>query len=434
MKNKKIIFIICICIAIILAIFISCILIQKYKIVKTSEQNEYNQNIQIEETYANLTDAYIYGTHLNIEGKIELDNSNIEKITLILANKEEQLEYNLKYETQETQILFTTCEYINRGINLEKISKEKYAFLIKTKEKTGQTKYYSLNTNDVKIEELEYYTISNNNMTKYITLKEVKKEESSYLILSLENTEIPEDIYDITLDAGHGGNNPGAVYKGYYESKIVLDYALELKEMLEKQGLKVALTRSEDIKVEEYGENGRAVIPNKVKSKYTFSIHLNSTASEVRNGVEVYAPNRADLSFAKLFAKNIVENANTNYSQNEVDKIYNGVYVRTFTKEEIEQSKKDAKKDGYESYNLTEETPYLFMIRETGAKITNAYVDGRNKEYKANLYYNSSIGNESYLLELGYINSDIDLNNLLNNKEGYLNGIVQSILTLVNRI
>lgn len=434
MKKKKIIFIVCICIAIILSIFISSILLKKYKITKTSAKSEYDQNIQIEEINANLTDAYIYGTHLNIEGKVELDNSNIEKITLILANEKEQLEYNLKYETQETQILFTTCEYINRGINLEKIPKEKYAFLIKTKEKTGQTKYYSLNTNDVKIEELEYYTISNNNMTKYITLKQVKKEETSYLILSLENMKMPEDIYDITLDAGHGGDNPGAVYKGYYESKIVLDYALELKEMLEEKGLKVALTRSKDIKVEEYGENGRAVIPNKVKSKYTFSIHLNSTASEVRNGVEVYAPNRADLSFAKLLAKNIVENANTNYSQNEVDKIYNGVYVRTFTKEEIEQSKKDAKKDGYESYNLTEETPYLFMIRETGAKMTNAYVDGRNKEYKANLYYNSSLGNESYLLELGYINSDTDLNNLLNNKEGYLNGIVQSILSLVDRI
>lgn len=434
MKKKKIIFIVCICIAIILSIFISSILLKKYKITKTSAKSEYDQNIQIEKINANLTDAYIYGTHLNIEGKVELDNSNIEKITLILANEKEQLEYNLKYETQETQILFTTCEYINRGINLEKIPKEKYAFLIKTKEKTGQTKYYSLNTNDVKIEELEYYTISNNNMTKYITLKQVKKEETSYLILSLENMKMPEDIYDITLDAGHGGDNPGAVYKGYYESKIVLDYALELKEMLEEKGLKVALTRSKDIKVEEYGENGRAVIPNKVKSKYTFSIHLNSTASEVRNGVEVYAPNRADLSFAKLLAKNIVENANTNYSQNEVDKIYNGVYVRTFTKEEIEQSKKDAKKDGYESYNLTEETPYLFMIRETGAKMTNAYVDGRNKEYKANLYYNSSLGNESYLLELGYINSDTDLNNLLNNKEGYLNGIVQSILSLVDRI
>lgn len=432
MKKKKIIFIICISIAIILAIFISYILIKKHKIVKTSEQSEYDQNIQIEETYANLTDAYIYGTHLNIEGEIELDNSNIEKITLILANKEEQLEYNVKYEVQETQILFTTCEYINKGINLEKISKEKYAFLLKVKEKSNKNKYYSINANNVKIEELEYYTISNNNMTKYITIKEAKKEETSYIILSSENIKMPENIYDITIDAGHGGNNPGAVYKEYYESKIVLDYALELKEMLEKQGLKVALTRSEDIKIEEYGENGRAVIPNKVKSKYTFSIHLNSTATETRTGVEVYAPNRADLSFAKLLAKNIVENANTNYSQNEVDKVCNGVYVRTFTKEEIEQSNKDAKKDGYESYNLTEETPYLFMIRETGAKITNAYVDGRNKEYKANLYYNSSIGNESYLLELGYINSDTDLNNLLNNKDGYLKGIVQSILTLIN--
>ena len=74
------------------------------------------------------------------------------------------------------------------------------------------------------------------------------------------------------------------------------------------------------------------------------------------------------------------------------------------------------------------------MIRETGAKITNAYVDGRNKEYGKNIYYNSSVGNESYLLELGYINSDIDLNNLLNNKEGYLNAIVQSILSLVNNV
>ena len=73
------------------------------------------------------------------------------------------------------------------------------------------------------------------------------------------------------------------------------------------------------------------------------------------------------------------------------------------------------------------------MIRETGGKITNAYVDGRNKEYKTNLYYNSSMGNESYLIELGYINSYKDLNNLLNNKEGYVKGIIESILSLVNK-
>ena len=139
----------------------------------------------------------------------------------------------------------------------------------------------------------------------------------------------------------------------------------------------------------------------------------------------------ANLSFAKLLVKNIVESANTTYSNNEIDKVYDGVFVRTFTKEDIEQSNKDAKKAGYESYNITQDTPYLFMIRETGSKITNAYVDGRNKDYEKNLYYNSNVGNESYLLELGYINSDIDLNNLIKNKEGYVNGIVQSILSLI---
>lgn len=428
MKNKKIIFMVCI--AIVLIICSIFVIIQKNRKIKEKEM--INKDIKIEEIYANLTDAYIYGIHLNIEGEIKLNSENIKNVTLILANEEDQLEYDLKYEVQDSKLQFTTYEYINRGINLEKISKEKYTFFVKIKEKTGYNKYYSINVKDVKIEELEYYSISNNNMTNHITFKEIQKEGNSYFILSLKNIQMPENIYDITLDAGHGGESPGAVYKGYKESEIVLEYSLKLKEKLEEQGLKVALTRSKDILTEEYGENGRAVLPNKVKSKYTFSIHLNSF-NKVRSGIEVYAPNRAELSFAKLLAKNIVEIANTKYSPNEIDKVYDGVYVRTFTKEEIEDSNKSAKEDGYENYNLTEDTPYLFMIRETGAKITNAYVDGRNKEYGKNLYYNSSIGNESYLLELGYINSDIDLNNLLNNKDGYIKAISQSILNLVNK-
>lgn len=315
MKKKKIIYIL---IATILIICATCIMLLKNK---TIEKEIDNQSIKIEKTYANLTDAYIYGTHLNIEGKIELKDTNIEKLTLILVNEQEKLEYDLKYNIEESEVLFTTCEYINKGIDLEKISKDKYNFLLKCKEESGENKYYSFNINNVKIEELEYYTISKNNKTNYITLREIKKEENSYFVLSLENIEMPGDVYDITLDAGHGGTSSGAVYKNYKESDIVLEYTLKLKEMLEKQGLKVALTRDADTTTEEYGENGRAVIPNKLKSKYTFSIHLNSTASEIRNGVEIYAPSRAELSFAKILAKNIVECASTTYSQNEVNKI-----------------------------------------------------------------------------------------------------------------
>ena len=60
--------------------------------------------------------------------------------------------------------------------------------------------------------------------------------------------------------------------------------------------------------------------------------------------------------------------------------------------------------------------------------MTKAYIDGRNKEELNNPYRNSNIAAESYLLELGFINSKFDLNNLLQKKENYINAIVDSII------
>lgn len=67
------------------------------------------------------------------------------------------------------------------------------------------------------------------------------------------------------------------------------------------------------------------------------------------------------------------------------------------------------------------------MLRETGGIATGAYVDGRNPKYGINKYYNSNVGVEAYLLELGYINNDANLSKLLNEKEGYIEGVVQTI-------
>jgi len=60
--------------------------------------------------------------------------------------------------------------------------------------------------------------------------------------------------------------------------------------------------------------------------------------------------------------------------------------------------------------------------------MTHAYVDGRNKTAGDNQYHTSNIGAESYLLELGFINSKIDLENIKNNKEAYINAIVKTIV------
>lgn len=70
---------------------------------------------------------------------------------------------------------------------------------------------------------------------------------------------------------------------------------------------------------------------------------------------------------------------------------------------------------------------YYYISRELGGKITGAYIDGKNEKYGKNKYFDSNIGIETYLIELGYITHDVDLNNLLNNQSGYVNGIVNAI-------
>ena len=67
------------------------------------------------------------------------------------------------------------------------------------------------------------------------------------------------------------------------------------------------------------------------------------------------------------------------------------------------------------------------MIRETGGIVTGAYIDGRNTKFGKNLYYNSNIGVESYILELGYIINKEDLKNILTKQNLYTDGICKAI-------
>ena len=67
------------------------------------------------------------------------------------------------------------------------------------------------------------------------------------------------------------------------------------------------------------------------------------------------------------------------------------------------------------------------MIRETGGIVTGAYIDGRNTKFGENLYYNSNIGVESYILELGYIINKEDLKNILTKQSLYTDGIGKGI-------
>ena len=67
------------------------------------------------------------------------------------------------------------------------------------------------------------------------------------------------------------------------------------------------------------------------------------------------------------------------------------------------------------------------MIRETGGIVTGAYVDGRNESILANPYYNTNTGCESYILELGYITNENDLEIIKNNMSDFTHSIEKSV-------
>ena len=66
-------------------------------------------------------------------------------------------------------------------------------------------------------------------------------------------------------------------------------------------------------------------------------------------------------------------------------------------------------------YDITTNSNYYYMIRETGGIVTGAYVDNRNDKILSNPYTKSNVGTEAYLLELGYLSNKNDLNNMINN-------------------
>ena len=226
-----------------------------------------------------------------------------------------------------------------------------------------------------------------------------------------------------------GGGSSG----DYKETDFTMDISKKIKSNLEEAGLKVKLTHEEDELtkndiLDEYNEHGRAVIPNEVKSKYTFSIHINKNTSSQVRGIEVYTADNINYDLAKSLAENITTETELDYSSNKLYKVYNGVYTHNFTEQEISSSLKGYEEKNRVPYNVTTNSNYLYMIRETGGYMTGAYVDDSNPDsVGVNPYYNSNIGNESYLLEIGYISNSKDLEILLKSKEKVADAISEAI-------
>lgn len=94
----------------------------------------------------------------------------------------------------------------------------------------------------------------------------------------------------VVLDAGHGGNNPGATYNGRQEKDDVLALALAIGPILEAAGVDVYYTRDTDLYEPPYQ---KAMEGNAVNADYFVSIHRNSSLYPNQyTGVETLVYNR----------------------------------------------------------------------------------------------------------------------------------------------
>ena len=98
-------------------------------------------------------------------------------------------------------------------------------------------------------------------------------------------------VFSITLDAGHGGSDTGALGKFSREKDITLKITRRTAAILRACGYKVMLTRNADSTV---ALKERSAIQKKQKSDVFVSIHVNSVKNNSIRGIETYALTPAD--------------------------------------------------------------------------------------------------------------------------------------------
>lgn len=93
-------------------------------------------------------------------------------------------------------------------------------------------------------------------------------------------------IKKVVIDAGHGGNDPGAIGKnGLREKDVALDIAKRLSKLLRADGIEVVMTRSADNFV---SLSRRVEIANNSNIDFFISIHANANRVRSLAGFEVY--------------------------------------------------------------------------------------------------------------------------------------------------
>lgn len=209
----------------------------------------------------------------------------------------------------------------------------------------------------------------------------------------------------IVLDAGHGGNDPGAIgITGVKEKDITLILALKVGKMLETfyPNIKVVYTRTTDVFIP---LNRRAQIANEQHADFFMSIHCNSATNSTSYGTETFVmgmdKSAANLAVAQKENASILLESNTKENYGDFDPTSPEAYIifSLYQNVYLEQSLKVASAIQSEFKNTlhkvdrgVKQAPLLVLWRTAMPSILVETGFLSNKEEEA--YLNSAKGQE----------------------------------------
>ncbi len=155
---------------------------------------------------------------------------------------------------------------------------------------------------------------------------------------SSQTSVLPVGNKVVLLDAGHGGEDGGAIGgEGTVEKDINLAVMLKLQALLEQGGCTVITTRTEDISLHNSGDektgnrkmsdlNNRKAMPSEYDADIFVSIHMNTFPDGKYSGAQVfYAESEGSEKLAKCIQEELksqVDNTNMRETKSAEGNIY----------------------------------------------------------------------------------------------------------------
>lgn len=321
------------------------------------------------------------------------------------------------------EILFQLSNTFDRQISLQEIPTGFYEVYV-----VNNLENYRMTSNEEFRD--SFHTITRNNMTKKIDVIATKNypnaesgTEQTYVFLSVEEDKPQEDSIDILIDPYGGSDDTGYGVdygfeaNGLIENDEMFKAALILKEKLESYGLKVGITKNDvNQEINTHGADGRIIQGYKQNAKLFISLQLNKHPLSEVNGMEITHSNYMSPALANTIINGV----------SQVGLIGNILIPGTLA----DGVRTPLLVDGSQGQAIYDGNSY---IRETGGYATLAgSMNESMQELNREFAFENRKGMQSIVVHLLYMSNPKDYKLWVDNKEGLLSNMADSIALYLN--